>query len=862
MKIEDINLSELIESETGEHFNRAGYICCPFHNEKTPSLKVKFNSNTNKYIFKCFGCGATGDAIDFIEKLKNVNYMEARKFLGLEVEKTEVEKEIDKLKDYISWQIEHHEDKKGYKVAGIFPFVNSNNKTIYYKVKFIKPDGSKITPYYHLEGDKVINNRGTEEVPYNLYNVLKGIEEDKIIIFVEGEKDANTINQIFKNNKYVATSIKGCKNLDVLNGINRIYVIGDTGEAGLKYVENIKNFFLKDTTEFKIINLPGLKMLGNNKDVTDWIEAGNNKYDLLKAFRRSLDFKNINELQQDWKGIYKSVPIKDTSDYKKVYITDFSLIEAKRLIYVDDEKEGFKIKVKSPTGKIIERSGPSTVFDDTKSFKNFLGTLDLSFTSKNVEDLTKLKQWINIYWAIDNESVYKGTQFVEIDNRLTFVASDGAINKNGRIFNIVADNSNLEITNLEEITTEELKELKNHIFKFLDAPKSISIIGSVINYLAEYQNKSSESKQHILLIVGESQSGKSTILEKVIFPILNYTGNDKKSMATSPAALLRDLSTGNYPAVYDEFKPSTFDKYKITKLSGIFRDVFDRNTNYKGDKAFNLKKFKLERPLIMAGEENYPNSEVAAVTRSCIVYLSKRERTDKHRQAIEWLEDHRSVLNKFGKSLINIILNLSTEEYKAIRKDKQKKFKLTDRTLNTALNIASGIEIFNLLLKKHGLKELQNYEEYIYKNIKEEILDNGTDTKSTVEQMLCLYNDMIEDGRAYNFKDVVIDRGDGLFIRTSEMINQICTFCNQVGSAELIPLKQRDFKKQAKKSGYLISSGSKVIKIDAKSVRFDEYSKERMRELKCFSIVQQDMTLIEQQEDKKIIEGLFNNKFS
>lgn len=856
----DIDLSELIEHETGSHFNKAGYICCPFHGEKTGSFKVRFDSNTNKEKYKCFGCGATGDAIDFIKRYKNMNYAEAREYLNLNNKKDAKELEIDKIKSYIEWQLEHQADKKGFKVLGIFQFVDDSNKPIYYKVKFKKPDGKKITPYYHLEGDKVINNRGTEEVPYNLYNAIRGIEENKVIIIVEGEKDANTLNNLLRNSKYVATSLKGVKDYSLINveGI-RIFVIGDTGKAGLEYIENIKDVFIKNAAEFKIINLPGLKLLGDNKDVTDWIEAGHDKLDLLKAFKRSLDLKNLNELQQDWKGIYKSVPIKGSDDYKKVYITDFSLLEAKRLMYVDDEKEGIKIKVKSPTGKIIERAGYSTVFDDTKSFKNFLSTLDLAFTSKNVEDLTRLKQWINIYWAIDNECIYNGAQITEINNKLTFVASDGAVANDGVDFNVIADNTNLKITDLEEITTEELRELKLHIFKFLEPQKSISIIGSVINYLAEYQNKNSGNKQHILLIVGESQSGKSTILEKVIFPILNYTEGDKKSMATSPAALLRDLSTGNYPVVYDEFKPSTFDKYKITKLSGIFRDVFDRNANYKGDKSFNLRKFKLERPLIMAGEESYPNSEVAATTRSCIVYLSRKGLTEGHRKAMRWLESNRAILNKFGKSLIKTILNLSTDDYMAIREIKKDKFKLTDRTLNTALNIASGIEIFNLLLKNHGLKVLENYEDYIYKNIKEEILDNGIEAKSTVEQMLCLYNNMIEDGRAPTFNEVIQNRGDGLFIRTSEMINQICMFCNQVGSAEIIPLKLRDFKKQASKSGYLKFNSNKTIKLNGKVTRFDEYDKNLIQKLKCYAISEPDFIPVSEQENN-VIQAIFTPK--
>lgn len=53
---------------------------CPFHNEKTPSFVV----SESKQIFTCFGCGATGDVLEFVKRYYNLDFKGAVEMLGKE----------------------------------------------------------------------------------------------------------------------------------------------------------------------------------------------------------------------------------------------------------------------------------------------------------------------------------------------------------------------------------------------------------------------------------------------------------------------------------------------------------------------------------------------------------------------------------------------------------------------------------------------------------------------------------------------------------------------------------------------------------------------------------------------------------
>lgn len=67
----------------GLEVNRGGMVCCPFHADRTPSMKL------NEDYFYCFGCGAHGDVIALTAQLFDLPPAEAAKKLAADFGITE-----------------------------------------------------------------------------------------------------------------------------------------------------------------------------------------------------------------------------------------------------------------------------------------------------------------------------------------------------------------------------------------------------------------------------------------------------------------------------------------------------------------------------------------------------------------------------------------------------------------------------------------------------------------------------------------------------------------------------------------------------------------------------------------------------
>ncbi len=141
---------------------------CPFHGEKTPSFTVYPESNS----FYCFGCHVGGDAITFVRRIENLDYVDAVKFLadraGLPMPEQGVDDAVSRLRRRV---------------------LEANREAArFYHATLSRPEGAAALAYYRARGysDRTIRHFGLGFAPesgWALRDALraKGFTDEELI---------------------------------------------------------------------------------------------------------------------------------------------------------------------------------------------------------------------------------------------------------------------------------------------------------------------------------------------------------------------------------------------------------------------------------------------------------------------------------------------------------------------------------------------------------------------------------------------------------------------------------------------------------------------------------------------------------
>jgi len=170
--------------------------------------------------------------------------------------------------------------------VGSYDYTDANGKLLYQVVRF-KPKTFRQRRLDRSTGDWVYNLDGITPVLYRLPELAPAIEQGKLIVIPEGEKDSNNVT---KHLGFMATtSPMGAgkwrdKYADTLVGGDLI-LIPDADTPGHKHIEQIAKSCYGKAKRIRILELPS-----GFSDISDWIEVGYNTADFESLIEQAKDY--------------------------------------------------------------------------------------------------------------------------------------------------------------------------------------------------------------------------------------------------------------------------------------------------------------------------------------------------------------------------------------------------------------------------------------------------------------------------------------------------------------------------------------------------------------------------------------------
>lgn len=273
---------------------------CPFHDDTRDSLEV----SEVKQIYKCFACGAGGDAIDFLTR-RGASFHDAIKELkgedittGGDFEKREAKPK----KATVVWTqikpvpLEAYEPAPDFNhfrhgpPAYIWRWNNENGELVGYTVRFDTPTGKEVLPYiYATDGTKTAWRWQGFEAPRPMFNAYElAANPDKTVVIFEGEKTAEAGAALLPSAVCV-TWLGGSNGVHLtdwspLAGRKVVYW-RDNDPQGSSAMLHINELTNGATALSKWVKNPdGAPKHWDIADATDWSPADAKKYILANAF--------------------------------------------------------------------------------------------------------------------------------------------------------------------------------------------------------------------------------------------------------------------------------------------------------------------------------------------------------------------------------------------------------------------------------------------------------------------------------------------------------------------------------------------------------------------------------------------------
>lgn len=212
--------------------NRSGKFTCPdpAHEDEHPSANIYKSANRNDRV-KCQSCGGNWGPLDLAE------------FYGIRSD------------DFKPQESE------------VYRYTDEDGRLLYEQVRYIPKDFRVRIP--QEDGGYVYKLNGVRRVPYRLPEVRSAIEDGKLIIVTEGERDADALSAaglVATTNPFGAGKWSD-EYSECLRGASGVVVIADADDVGRAHAQQVAESVHK-VAPVKVIELPSAK------DASDWLEQG------------------------------------------------------------------------------------------------------------------------------------------------------------------------------------------------------------------------------------------------------------------------------------------------------------------------------------------------------------------------------------------------------------------------------------------------------------------------------------------------------------------------------------------------------------------------------------------------------------
>ena len=223
---------------------------CPCHDDRKASLCIKMDTATGKVLLHCLAGCNTNDILQAV----GLSYGD------LQQEKRELQ----------PWE-------RG--LIDRYDYIDEDGKYRYSKLRYKSNDEGKVIRYARITGEKCVSGDGNaKHVLFKLPELITAVRSHKTIFYAEGEKDVRTLNRM----GFTATTAGSVSDwrLDFAHFFigAEVVILGDNDQPGRNLVRQIKADLRSAALSVRTV-FPSEEEHG---DVTDYIEEGHTKEDLLE----------------------------------------------------------------------------------------------------------------------------------------------------------------------------------------------------------------------------------------------------------------------------------------------------------------------------------------------------------------------------------------------------------------------------------------------------------------------------------------------------------------------------------------------------------------------------------------------------